>query len=365
MSREMVQEMTYTAGTRISGLRRIRRQRVLPKPGDILVTAGSRVESSQVVARTSLPSGFRIVAVARLLDVSTAEVDSCLQVKLGDTVLQGDVIAKRSGLLGRSVRSPIDGVVTARGGGRVLIEAPPAPFELRAYIPGKVLHVQDQQIVVIETSGVVIKGCWGTGGESIGVLKDVVGRADGPLRSNAIDASCHGAVLIAGVTRDREALERARDVEVHGIVTGGLSCELISCAEELPFPVVVTEGIGDVAMIREIFNLCKENEGEEASLSGQVASARGQGRPEVIIPKPDSRALADEEERQGRVTIGTRVRIVRAPLLGAVGTVVALPPHRRRIETGGRARCADVDIGQGEPVSIPLVNLDILRDAVG
>jgi hypothetical protein len=43
-----------------------------------------------------------------------------------------------------------------------------------------------------------------------------------------------------------------------------------------------------------------------------------------------------------------------------VGTVVGLPRYGRRIETGARVRCADVDIGQEEPVSIPLVNLDVL-----
>jgi hypothetical protein len=323
------------------------------------------VESAQVVARTNLPSDFRIVAVARLLEVLSAEVESCLQVELGDTVHQDDVIARRRGLLGRSVKSPIDGVVTARGGGRVLIEAPPAPFELRAYIPGTVLHVKDNQRVVIETSGAVIQGSWGSGGEGVGVLKHVARRADAPLQARAIDASCHGAVLVAGVTRDREALQRAQDVEAHGVVTGGLCSELISFVEQLPFPVIVTEGIGDVPMIRGIFNLLKENEGEEASISGQLtSSARGPGRPEIIIPKPDRKAPAVEGEREGKITLGTQVRIVRAPRLGVVGTVVGLPPYGRRIETGARARCADVDIGQGETVAIPLVNLDILGEAV-
>jgi hypothetical protein len=318
------------------------------------------VESTQVVARTNLPSGFRIVAVARLLDVSTAEVESYLQVKLGDIVRQGDVIARRSGLLGRSVKSPIDGVVTARGGGRVLIEGQPTPFELHAYIPGTVLHVTNNRQVVIETSGVLIQGTWASGGESTGVLKDVVRRAGGPLRARSIDASCHGAILVAGVTRHREALQRAEDVEARGIVTGGLSSDLVSFAEQLSIPVIVTEGIGDVPMIGAIFRLLKENEGKEASLSGQVGSRWGAERPEIIIPKPDSTAPVDEPERGGGITVGTRVRIVRAPHMGTVGEVVGLPWYARRIETGARARCADVDIGQDEHVSIPLVNLDVL-----
>jgi hypothetical protein len=353
--------MGYTSQTRIAGLTKIRRQRVLPRPGEILVGVGSRVEATHVVARTNLPSGFRIVAVARLLDVPTSEVGTYLQVKLGDTVQQGDVIARRRGLLGRSVRSPVDGVLTGRGGGRLLIEAQPIPFELHAYVPGRVVHVSEEQGVVIETSGALVQATWGSGGESIGVLKNVADGAREPLRARAIDGSCHGAVLVAGVTRDREALQRAQDVEAHGVVTGGLSPELISFAEQLSFPVVVTEGIGDIPMIGPIFNLLKQNDGREASISGRVTSRRSSTQPEIIIPKLDRRSSPrDETEREGEIRVGTPVRIVRAPRMGTVGKVVGLPRYARRIETGARARCADVDIGQEEPVSIPLVNLDVL-----
>jgi hypothetical protein len=287
-------------------------------------------------------------------------METYLQVELGDKVRQGDVIASRSGLLGRSVKSPIDGVVTAGGGGRVLIEAQPIPFELHAYISGKVLEVEDNQKVMIETSGALIQGTWGSGGESMGVLRGVVRTADHSLRARAIDASCHGAILVAGVTREREALERAADVEARGLVTGGLVPELISFVEQLSFPVIVTEGIGDVPMIEAIFSLLRENEGHEASISGLVASRWGARRAEIIILMPDRVALVDEAESGGGITVGTQVRIVRAPHMGTMGTVVALPRYARHIETGARARCAVVDIGQEEPVSIPLVNLDVL-----
>jgi hypothetical protein len=353
--------MAYTSETSIRRLVRIRRERVLPKPGEILVGNGTRVEATQVVGRTSLSGEFRIVPVARLLDVPAAQVERYLQVELGDTVHQGDVVARRGGLLGRSAKSPIDGTVVAHGGGRVLIEAQPTPVELRAYISGTVVHVRDNRRVLIEAAGALVQGIWGAGGEGIGVLKVVVGGPDAPLRARAIDASCHGAVLIVGVTDSGEALERARDMEAHGLVTGGLVPELISLVEQLSFPVVVTEGIGDAPMIRPIFQLLQANDGREASISGQPTSHRDGRRPEVIIPKPDRRGPVEEGGSRGEVTVGTRVRIVRAPFMGAVGTVVGLPDHARRIETGARVRCADVDVGWDEPVSIPLVNLDILR----
>lgn len=353
--------MDYGTKTEIKALTKIRRERVLPRSGDILVSPSDHVEATQVVARTEVPGDFRILRVGRQLGISGSKIDKYLQVDLGDTVHRGTVIAKRGGFLGRSVRSPIDGVIVARGGGRVLIEAQPTPFELHAYIPGTVLEVADNRRVVIEISGSLIQGKWGAGEESIGVLKFITNRPHSPLNPGSVDASCHGAILVGGVMEDHEVLEQAEDVEARGIITGGLVPKLIPHVKQLPFPVVVTDGIGYASMAGPIFDLLRANEGKEASVSGSIQMRWRTRRPEVIIPKPGKTPPMNEEAPDEGLTVGTRVRIVRAPCAGRVGEVVNIPRYARRIETGARVRCAEVDIGQDEPVSVPLVNLDVLR----
>ena len=62
-----------------------------------------------------------------------------------------------------------------------------------------------------------------------------------------------------------------------------------------------------------------------------------------------------------QVSVGTRVRIVRAPHVGAVGTVVALPYEPSVIETGASVNVAEVDLGLERRVVVPLANLEILR----
>jgi len=353
--------MDYGTETKVKALTKIRRERVLPRSGEILVSPGDRVEATQVVARTEVPGDFRILPVARQLGISGSKIGEYLQVDLGDPVHQGTVIAKRGGLLGRSVRSPIDGVVVARGGGKVLIEAQPTPSELRAYIPGTVLNVSDNRRVVIEMSGSLIQGNWGSGDESIGVLKFIADRPHSPLQPDSVNPSCHGAILVGGVMENRELLEQAENIEVRGIVTGGLVPELIPYVKQLPFPVIVTDGIGHTSMAGPIFDLLRANEGEEASVSGFVQTRWEAKRPEVIIPKPDETPSMDEEEHDDGLTVGTRVRIARAPYAGRVGEVVSVPRYARRIETGARVRCAEIDIGQDDPVSVPFVNLDVIR----
>jgi transcription antitermination factor NusG len=160
---------------------------------------------------------------------------------------------------------------------------------------------------------------------------------------------------------DRELLEQAEDIEARGIVTGGLVPELIPYVEQLPFPVIVTDGIGHTSMAGPIFDLLRANEGEEASVSGHAQARWEAKRPEVIIPKLDKTPPGNETEHDEGLKVGTRVRIVRAPYAGRVGEVVSVPRHARRIETGARVPCAEIDIGQDDPVSVPFVNLDVLR----
>jgi len=353
--------MYYPFEMRVAPLTRVRRQRVLPLPGEVMVGRGERVEPIQVVARAELSEDFRILPVARLLGVPAARTSRYLRVKPGDQVQEGQVIASRRGLGARSVRSPIDGAVTAIGGGRVLIETRPAPVEVNAYLYGTVTSVVESYGVVVETMGALIQGVWGAGGESFGVLKCVVESADEPLEARRIDPSCHGTVLIGGSQVTEGALEQAQQFKVRGIVTGGLRPALVDRVGQLPFPVVVTEGMGEVPMSAPIFGLLTANDGREASISGRMRPCWGVVRPEIVIPLPAESVPGAQEQSGTPLAVGEQVRLVRAPYMGATGTVVALPPHARRIETGARVRGAEVDIGQEAPIFVPLMNLEVLR----
>jgi len=352
--------MYYPFETQITPLTNVRHKRTLPTPGEVLVHVGDRVEPTQVVARAKLIGGFHILPVARLLGVSVSQVKRYLCVNLSDEVQRGQVVARRRGLFARSVKSPIHGAVTASGGGRILIEAQPTLFELRAYVYGAVSSVLDYHGVVIETMGALIQGVWGAGGESSGVLKCMVKSPDAPLQDKAIDPSCHGTILVSGTVLSKKALERAQELQVRGIVVGGLAPELVPRVEQLPFPVLVTEGIGTIPMSTPAFRLLTTNDGREASISGRTQPRWNIVRPEIVIPLPAETLPPDQTQPGAPLTVGARVRIVRAPYMGAVGTVVALPTHARRIETGARVRGAEVDL-DGTPAFVPLANLEILR----
>ncbi len=353
--------MYYPSESLVSPLTNVRRERKLPAPGEIVVRKGEEVEPTQVVGRAQMPSQFRILPVARLLGISVKKAERCLLVKPGDVVRRGQTVARLGRLISRTVESPMEGVVTASGGGRMLIEAQPPIFELRAYVRGTVSNVFYGDGVVIETTGALIQGLWGGGGEGSGVLKAILKGPDQMLLVEQVDATCHGTILIGGCGLEDGVLERARQLQVRGIVTGGLEPSYIPQVEKAPFPVVVTEGLGKVPMSTPIFRLLTTNEGRDACISGKTRIRWNPARPEVIIPLPAEDVPPAAGQPGAQLGVGSRVRVVRAPHLGAVGTVVALPGEPKIIETGAKVAVAEVDLGQERRVVVPLANLETMR----
>jgi hypothetical protein len=189
----------------------------------------------------------------------------------------------------------------------------------------------------------------------------MVDSPDELLQAEAIDPSCHGTILVGGIGLSDAVLERAEELQVRGIVVGGLPPELVSRVEEVPFTTIVTEGIGKVPMSKPIFRLLRTHDGREASISGRVQPRWGIVRPEIVIPLPAETVPPTQTQPGTPLKVGARVRLVRSPHMGAVGTVVALPAHARRLETGARVHGAEVDMGQDARVFAPLANLEVLR----
>ena len=78
--------MYYPREIQVSPLTSVRRDRMLPVPGEIFVHPGDQVEPTQVIARANLPGDFRILPLARLLGVPGPRVQRYLRVGLGDVL---------------------------------------------------------------------------------------------------------------------------------------------------------------------------------------------------------------------------------------------------------------------------------------
>ena len=356
--------MYYPVSSRITALTTIRRERLLPAPGQVLVSPGEMVGPADVVARCQLPGAVQVLDVARILGIPRKRAAKYVRKSVGDTVQVNELLASPRGLLGqirKGCRSPVEGQVIEVRDGVMLIESAVTTLELRAHFRGEIQNVMPNRGVVIAVSGALIQGTWGNGGEAAGVLKMLVDNPQKPLRARAVDVSCHGTIVVGGRILDEDVLEQATEARVRGIIVGGAVAALRQNLEALPFPVLLTEGFGTLSMSQPVFDLLQSSMGREALLSADTRTRRGACRPEVVIPLQNGQHAPEESSDILPMEVGVQVRALRAPYWGGVGTVVDLPEQPQEVESGARLPVAVVELHDGERVSIPLANLELIH----
>ncbi len=325
-----------------------------------------------------------IVNVARKLDISPRLIRAYVRYQEGEEVRQGAILAEAAAGVGLDYcYAPATGTIEkiCTRTGTVTIVRPARPTEVDAYLQGRVTEVIPSQGAVVETTASFIQGVFGLGFENHGVLRVAVAGPDATLTAEDVTPDDAGAVLVGGGHVTLEALRRAADLGVRGLVTGGadhadlvglLGREIgvgITGQEDLPITVVLTEGFGPMPMAGETFELLRGAEGRPVSLNGSTQVRAGVIRPEIIISRPDGEAgpparsveecLAEREHERGQLAEGSKVRIVRNPKFGCWGTVVGLPAEPVLFETEARLPAAEVRLEEGTTLFVPLANLEV------
>lgn len=352
----------YPKQTHVVPLATILRQRRLSVPGTVIAKQGASVIAADVVARAETSSRHEIIDVASALGISTDDVDDALTVGQGDEVKAGQVLAARRRFLRRrAVTAPFDGRVARVERGHVVLEAAPEVVELKAAMSGTVAAVLPDYGVQIQTIGALIEGVWGSGGVESGGLRIVSEETKGELEPRAITFDHGGAIIVSRVAIGPEAMDAAVEQRVRGIIAPSMHAAHIGKAKSLEVTsIVLTEGFGLRPMSDAIFNLLRDHERREAVLIATEPERWQGNRPEIIIPLFNPTDLPSTPRVGEPVRVGSRVRLLRDPYAGLVGTVRDLPDAPRRVESGLLVRGAWVDVGAGREVFAPLANLELL-----
>ena len=343
----------------IVGLTSIVRERLLPISGSVLARLNQKVSSTDVIAETNWAREHVLLDVARLLGVTPNAAERLVKCKVDDRIAASAEIAVGKGLFPRTVRAPREGRVVAVGGGQVLMEVGESKIELRAGIPGTIIEIIPNRGAVIQTAGALVQGIWGNGRIDAGTLVNIAEKPDGVLTSGRLDVSLRGSILIAGMVKDVETLQTAADLPVRGLILSSLPPSLIQVAREMRYPIMVTDGIGDLPMNSSAFKLLSTNAKRDVTVNAEVYDRYTGARPEVIIPLPVSTDPPAPREVE-TFAPGLQVRMRRSPALGMIGSITAVKPGLTTLASGLHAPAAEVKLENGETVIVPLVNLEVV-----
>jgi hypothetical protein len=368
----------YTPGLKVTERTKVIKDRRLPLSGDVIVTTGQKVIGNDIVARTSLPGNVSTLNVANLIGVPPEDIMGMMLKKTGEAIEKDEIIAQSRGILGlfkSTVHSPIKGTIESISEitGQVILREPPQPVEVTAYIDGEVTEVFPKEGVLVETTASMVQGIFGIGGETRGKLLTVVNSSDEVLTEKEIDDKCKDKVVIGGSLVEFSALQKAKAVGARGLVAGGVEDEslkkflgydigvAITGSEKTGVTLIVTEGFGKMRMANHTFNLLKSLNGKTASINGATQIRAGVIRPEVIVPCEDEKVGTKSSIRESGLEINTLVRIIRQPHFGLLGKVVALPVELQLIETESKVRVLEVELEDGQRVTLPRANVEIIE----
>jgi hypothetical protein len=341
-------------------LTKIRRERVLPIPGKVLVRRGQKVGSNDVVAEARLNPEHVLLNITRGLGLQEEEADKYLQCKAGMQVAKGDVLAGPVGVAKRVVRAPKDGRVIVAGGGQVLLEVDTPPYEVKAGLEGIVAALMEEHGAIIESVGALIQGVWGNGRIEFGLLDVHMSSPDAEISANMMDVSLRGSIILGGYCGDAETLKAAAGLPLRGLILSSMDASLIPLAERMRLPVIVIEGFGRRPLNTAAYKLLTTNDRREVSLNAQPWDVNTGDRPEIVIPLP-STVDPDLPPDTDAFKAGQQVRVISPPHLGAIGSIVDLRSGMTTLPSGVSAPAAEIQLESGEKEVLALANLEILE----
>lgn len=367
-------------------------ERRLGQPGEILVAPGQRVESDTIVARTLMPGRPRLFNLVEVFEDEPREVAKLLVKKVNDPVREGEAVAQRKGFLSKQFKAPFDAIVSAfdPATGYLSLTPAPAPLNLDAYVRGTVTATIPGYGVKIDLRAGYVRGAFGFGGEQHGVLRVLTTDPNEPLDPAQIEARASYFILLGGSHVRAEALRKAVEMKVRGIICGSIREEELAKfleyrrrdviyrvgsnswrfpadinGSDSPLTLVVTEGFGQKAMASSVFEILLAHDGQSLSMNGTTRLRKGWQRPEIILPvstpgeaghASTSLNPADQLPRSGSI-----VRLINPTYLGVVGMVHTLPPGRRGARPGQLERLAEVVLADGTRLNLPFGDLEVLH----
>jgi len=303
---------------------------------------------------------YRVLDVARALQVPREQIWSWVKVKPGDRVHKGDVLAERKqGLWPKTVTAPETAEVVVVDEGLILLRLRASRFALTAGFPGEVTRVYPQQGVEITVRGALIDGLWGNGKVEYGLMRLAAERPEEPLTPDHLSVAMRGLIVVGGACTDAKVLEMANELPLRALVVSSLRAALVPYALRMRIPLLVLEGFGRFPLPSAVFQLLKSHEQREVAVVAETPDRHQGVRPQVIIPLDVPHAPETPEVEPVRQ--GQKVRLVRPVEQGATGVVARVLQGWRPLPHGVRARVVEVRAAQGaHRMVVPLNNLEIL-----
>jgi hypothetical protein len=173
-----------------------------------------------------------------------------------------------------------------------------------------------------------------------------------------MDVSLRGSVVLAGHCSSEDALRIADELPLRGMIFSSIAASLIPVARSMNTAIVVIDGFGSLSMNAIAYKLLATNERNEVAINAEPWNRFQGTRPEIVIPTPATGNVSPPKD-VATFEPGQLVRIIRAPYAAKTGVLVNMK-GAVGLPNGIKAQAADIKLDNGEIVTIPIANLEVV-----
>lgn len=340
------------------GLTKIQRTRIFPGKGDVLVKVGQKLDAVDPVGEYIPEEKFQIINVKRELGFQSLEdARRSINIKVGDKLKKGDLIAKSMGIFSKSIIAQSDAQVINIIGSQIILNLPQPSRPVLAGFNSIVTEILPFRGVVMETNGALIQGVWGNQRTANGPLIIKMNDVHEELTTDKIDVTYRGSILMGGYCQQKEVFQAAEELNLKGLILSSMSASLITIAKNCKIPILLIEGFGTIPMNERAFELIKSNEGNVASINS-IYDSKKEEKPELIIQVSVEGSPTSEKASLKK---GSVVRINSGEYQGKAAVVKKMNETKSKLPSGISTICGIVELNDEDLISIPLANLDILE----
>ena len=332
----------------------IYRSFTLPHSGTVLVRIGQEVAAGDPIAEVRMPARFQVFDVVNNFKINPRHIDRYIERLVGEPVKAGDIIAQKSGIIGRIFRASEDGMVVAIRDGKITLALGEKVVQVLAAFPGTVVEIISEQGAVIATQGALLQGIWGNGLNVSAVLT----RWGEEVEAEKADGFA-GKILAVDHCASRAQLNRYLAEQPAGMVFGSVLPQVLPELERADIPMMVLVGFGELPLDPISLQMLKQMQGQTVTLNATTPDPLEGTHPELILP---GRAQFTEElfPAEELLKVGRRVRLLGKPYAGSVGTVIELPEQPEMFASGLVMEAVVVQREDGQVIRVPRANIVVI-----
>lgn len=357
-------------------------KRSLQGKGKVLVNFNEEVKPHDIIGKSVPTVGYTNIDIAKHLSIQPSEVAQYLQRKLGSSIYKGELLAYKKGIFSNKVVvSPTDCVLESLNPktGELRCKILTHETSLTAGVYGIVEGIdKDKGQVLIKTQTTQIFGVIGSGVERGGILTFIPGNSSTLIQKDFFKENMDGYILTGGAYIFPDALKKAIQRGVAGIVTGGIDFDTFQSisgsvefhnkfGEDVGISMLVTEGFGAVPIGQDIYKVLQEYEAKFVLLDGNASK--------LLLPSkdPDSilslrkislplknTLISSADTKLVGLKEGDEVRVIWPPFMGTTGKVISMDKSPSILASGISTYMVTLET-VSKKIKVPYTNIEIIK----